>query len=272
MLRRLDPRTYLRALRGDRGDRPASASPGERPPIDTAAYWRSRLSSNPGLRGTGTSYMPDAWQDWLYHAKERAYFPLLARNKVELAGASVLDFGCGTGYFEDVWQRAGANTIAGVDIVPETIERLGRAHPERQYVCADLAREIDVLAALGSFDLVTAIDVLYHVVTDEDLERVLDAILARMRPGGHFLFTDALVASSRDAHVRFRDAAWWTRAMADRGLRIVDREPVALLHNRPNALGRVFPSVVGAVQFYADAVLLRALPARANNWALLATR
>jgi 2-polyprenyl-3-methyl-5-hydroxy-6-metoxy-1,4-benzoquinol methylase len=240
--------------------------------FDAARYWRDRLAANPGLRGTGTSFMPEAWQRWLYRAKERAYRKLLDRHHVSLDGARVLDFGCGTGFFEDLWERAGARDVAGIDIVPDAIATLAAAHPGRRYICADLATDASQLANLGSFSVVTAIDVLYHVVDDDALGRILDALFAHIAEAGVFVFSDALVDRRTAEHVCFRSAAWWERALSARGFRIRDREPVAVAHNRPNPIARHLPNAMGAAQFYADRLLKRLVPKRANNWAVVAGR
>lgn len=216
--------------------------------------------------------MPDAWQVWLYRAKSRAFRELLARNGVVLAGAAALDFGCGTGFFEDLWERAGAREVAGIDIAANAIERLSRAHPPRRYVCADLAADPAATAGLPLYDLVTAIDVLYHLVDDAALAIVLDRLLALVKPRGAFVFSDALVDTAPGAHVRFRGLAWWQHALAQRGFAIADREPVAYIHNRPSLAARLLPNVVGAAQYYADVLARRVAPTRANNWAVLARR
>jgi 2-polyprenyl-3-methyl-5-hydroxy-6-metoxy-1,4-benzoquinol methylase len=190
---------------------------------------------------------------------------------VTVDGARVLDFGCGTGFFEDLWQRAGARAIAGIDIVPEVIARLSVAHPERTYLCADIGSDAAPLTTLGTFDVVTAIDVLYHVVDDALVERILDALISSVEKSGVFVFSDALADSRPAPHVKFRDVDWWGRALATRGLQIRGLEPVAIVHNRPNPLARRFPGPVGAAQFYADRLLKRIVPGRANNWAVLAS-
>lgn len=261
-------RRVLRSLRTPTADVPEQGSE----PLDTAAYWRDRLATQPGLRGTGTSFLPDAWQHWLYRSKERAYAKLFSRNGVTVAGSSILDFGCGTGYFEDLWDRAGATAIAGIDIVPEAVAALSAAHPRRRYVCADLARDAEALEALPAYDIVTAIDVLYHVLDDSELEAILSRLVAKVRPGGFFVFSDALVSSAPAPHVRFRASAWWEATLAVLRLVEVDREPVAILQNRSSVLARVLPGPFGALQFYGDRVLLPLVPGRANNWAILSRR
>jgi SAM-dependent methyltransferase len=216
--------------------------------------------------------MPAPWQRWLYRAKERAYRRLLDEQGVAVRGRRVLDFGCGAGYFEDVWERAGATTTVGVDVVPATIERLAAEHPRRSYVCADLSSAPEALDPLGDFDLVTAIDVVYHILDDERLERTLAALVKALRPAGHFLFTDALREHEPQSHVRFRSLAWWRRQLDTHGFSLVARRPVAVLHNRPSRAGKLAPALVGALAYHADSVLLRVAPSLANNWAVLARR
>jgi SAM-dependent methyltransferase len=241
-------------------------------PFDPIAYWRERLARHPSLRGTGTSFAPEAWQRWFYRAKRRAYHPLLARHGVRLARGSVVDLGCGTGFFEDEWQRAGAAALVGIDVVPEVIERLRAQHPERLYMCVDLADHPDALRALPPQDLVTAIDVLYHIIDDDRLLATLRALVGTLRPGGHLLFTDALRDARPGPHVRFRPIERWRAMAAELGLELLERTPVAVALNRPTRLARVAPRIAGAASFFADLALLRLVPALANNWVLLARK
>jgi SAM-dependent methyltransferase len=249
---------------------------GQRFSFDAARYWAQRLAATPGLVGTGTSGLPDAWQRWLYRSKREVHLGLLARNQVRLADRRVLDFGCGTGYFEDVWHHAGARELMGIDLVPQLIAQLAIDHPDRQYLAVDLAREPRALDALPTYDLVTAIDVVYHVVEDRQLAIVLGALLDRVAPGGAFLFSDALRTATPAAHVRFRSLAWWRAMLATFDFSIVDREAVAIVNNRPSPLARIWPHLTGATQYYAD-VVARGLAPRLpitwiNNWSILARR
>lgn len=216
--------------------------------------------------------MPDAWQAWLYRAKQRAYLALLERNGTSVLGQKILDFGCGSGFFEDLWQRKGAREVAGIDIAANAIERLRELHPERRYLCADLAAEQDVTEGMTPYDIVTAIDVLYHVVDDAQVTSVLGRLLPLVARGGAFVFSDALVEARPGEHVHFRRDTWWRETLAQHGFEIIDREPVAYVHNRPSVAARILPNTLGAAQYYADVLARRLLPGRANNWAVLARR
>lgn len=240
--------------------------------FDPAAYWRDRLTRRPDLTGTGTAGYAVEWQRWLYRGKLRAIRRLFSRQGLRVEGAAVLDLGCGTGFFEDVWERWGARRADGIDLVPEMVERLQRAHPSRHYVCADLARTPEAVDVLPLADLVTAIDVLYHVVDDRTALETLRALLRRLRPGGWFLFSDACVEQQTAPHVRLRSIHHWRQLLGRLGLEIVDKEPTFAVNNRPLRGLQRWPALAGAVQHAVDLPLLRTMPWLANSWTVLARR
>ncbi len=249
---------------------PGTGEPG--PGFDAASYWKTRLGRQPTLSETGTSGAPVAWQRWLYRGKERVYARLLIRNGVEIRGQTVLDFGCGAGHFEDVWERRGATRADGIDIAPDVIARLQARHPGRRYLCADLGRQTADVTGFGQPGIIAAIDVVYHIVSDEELLKTLRALCALLPAGGVLLFTDALQEQEGAPHVRFRSLNHWMQILAKLGLRYVDREPVFALNNRPVAGVTRFPAALGALQHALDVPVLRTMPWTANNWAVLAQR
>jgi SAM-dependent methyltransferase len=240
--------------------------------FDPVAYWRARLGSRPDLGGTGTIGAPLAWQRWLYRGKRRAYLRLLRRAGFDLRGKSVLDLGCGTGYFEEVWERLGAGAVSGIDVVPEAIERLRDAHPGRRYLCANLSVGEPDLTIFGRPDLITAIDVLYHIVDDDALMTALRRLTALLPAGGLLLFTDALREQETGAHVRFRSLNQWMQILKALGLACVDREPVFAINNHLTSVALGLPGAAGAVQHLLDLPVLRTMPCLANNWAVVARK
>ncbi len=95
----------------------------------------------------------------------------------------LLDIGCGLGSF---LQRTAARfpewTLHGTDIDPEAViaTRASLAHAEVVQASADEMPFPD-----GSFDVITAWDVLEHVL---DREAVAAAVSAMLKPGGLFAF------------------------------------------------------------------------------------
>ena len=117
--------------------------------------------------------------------------PVRARfvaERAPLAGARVLDVGCGGGLLCEALARAGAK-VTGIDLAPGMIE-VARLHATEQALDIDYrvaSAESLAESAAGAFDIVTSMEMLEHVPAPEPMI----ATLARLvRPDGHvFLST-----------------------------------------------------------------------------------
>ena len=102
---------------------------------------------------------------------------------------SLLDIGCGNGWFCHVAAEAGVRTF-GVDLSPRKIET-ARAEAERRGLsdlCTFEAADIMELEIPGKVDLLTAHGSLHHF---PDLERLLPLMVERfLNPDGYMLFSE----------------------------------------------------------------------------------
>lgn len=108
--------------------------------------------------------------DQHWHLDECAFRPL--------EGKSALDVGCGAGLLAEPLARLGARVTA-IDAAPELIAA-ARAHAEATGLDIDY-RATGVEDLAGTFDLVTAMEVVEHVA---DPGSFLADLAARLAPGG----------------------------------------------------------------------------------------
>ncbi|MCB0634703.1 MAG: methyltransferase domain-containing protein, partial [Lewinella sp.] len=94
---------------------------------DPATYWEKRLSQNFNFRGVGHQSYNLAYNRWLYRRKHRVLAQLF--TNIELRGKTVLDVGCGTGFFLDWYNSRGA-LVDGVDISTTAVGKLHARYPE----------------------------------------------------------------------------------------------------------------------------------------------
>jgi SAM-dependent methyltransferase len=142
----------------------------------------------------GYDAVGDAYVKWTAHSAtdtRQRYTDILLQGL--LAGAVVLDLGCGAG-LPTTWALAQRFQVTGVDISPRQIERARRNVPNARFQQADMST---LNFAPGSFDGgVAAFYSIIHVPREEQ-EALLRKIAGWLRPGG--LFVAAMGAGSTEA-------------------------------------------------------------------------
>jgi SAM-dependent methyltransferase len=191
-------------------------------------FWDRRLSEQFDLRGTGETGLSLAYNRACYELRESVLARALRENAVELRGRDVLDVGCGTGFFT-AWYLAHGAHVTGLDIAPTSIERLTARHPEARFVLADVSES----APAGTFDVVNAFDVLYHITDDARWEQAVRHLARAVRPGGVLLLTDTFSEPrALQSHNRMRPLARYRTVLESEGLEPGSLHPTHVLLNR----------------------------------------
>jgi toxoflavin synthase len=102
----------------------------------------------------------------------------------DLTGKSVLDVGCGSGFYPRLFRNAGARRVAGVDSSSEMVayaQRMEERDPLGiSYELYDALR----LPKMGSFDVVTAVWLLGYAAGETALDEMLTGLAANLAAGG----------------------------------------------------------------------------------------
>ena len=107
-------------------------------------------------------------------------------DSVELAGATVLDVGCGGGLLAEGMAERGAR-VTGIDRSPKALG-VARLHAESSGIALDYVEtdaETWAEKHAGAYDAVTCLEMLEHV---PDVYRTVQACCHMLKPGGLFFF------------------------------------------------------------------------------------
>lgn len=183
---------------------------------DPAEYWSERLRDGSGLRQTGHWLYSERYNRWLYRAKRRALRRALGDLHPPL---HALDVGSGTGWVVEQLLSWGA-TVDGSDIAEPALHELRERHAGVTFFQLAIGDD-PVPRPDGVYELITAFDVMYHVVEDAQWRAAVDELARVLRRGGRLIVTDGFGSRDRhDArHVKFRSMARWHQAAAAAGLR-----------------------------------------------------
>jgi 2-polyprenyl-3-methyl-5-hydroxy-6-metoxy-1,4-benzoquinol methylase len=198
------------------------------------SYWESRLGEDVPLNSVGYHGLSDAYVAWLYRIRARR-FQSVVRPFVR-PGMRVLDAGSGGGFYVSLWQRLGVDprAITATDLTQASLKALERRFPGVHTAQFDLGSS-GLPAAPGSFDAISCMDVLHHLMDDAAYERAIQNCAQLLRPGGALIFTDNFLhgPAYRGPHHVSRPLAQIEGAARAAGLQVRVRKPMFVLMNNP---------------------------------------
>ena len=202
--------------------------------FDPQAYWEERLRNLSGYRGVGQHSLSASYNLWLYRVRGHVFLKRVRALQADLGAADVLDVGSGTGFYIQRWKELGVRSITGTDLTAIAVSRLQAEYPGDRFVQMDIGDPLPA-AFVGRYDIVSAFDVLFHIVDDTRFERAIENIRAMLKPGGMFVFSDNFLHSptQRGLHQVSRSLQAISDVLGRVGFNVVQRRPIFVLMNAP---------------------------------------
>jgi SAM-dependent methyltransferase len=202
--------------------------------FDAKQYWEDRLSDNLSLTGVGYSLLGTHYNEWLYRLRKKVFRRQLNVFHARLSSADVLDIGSGTGFYIKLWKEMKVKAISGSDMTEVSVEHLRKEFPSNSFYRFDIGEQLPAEMP-HQFDVISAFDVLFHIVDDAKFERAVVNISSLLKPGGLFCLTDSFLhhATERSTHHVSRSLEDVQGILNKNGLHVLTRRPVFVLMNQP---------------------------------------
>jgi SAM-dependent methyltransferase len=215
-------------------DMPATSTGGSSATFDAKVYWERRLGRNPGLCGVGNTRMGRRYIEWLYRVRRVVFLRLFRSFRTNLGTAQVFDVGSGTGFYLELWRELGVASVAGCDLTEIAVSRLQSALPWTTIERMDISDPLSPLV-LHRYDVVSAFDVLFHIVDGERYRQAIRNVHSLLRPGGLFVFSDLLVhgAPMASEHLACRGLEDVMALLAKMEFDVLCRVPMFVLMEEP---------------------------------------
>jgi SAM-dependent methyltransferase len=203
-------------------------------PLEVRNYWEKRLEKAFGLHGVGYANLGLGFNRWMYRIRRAVFLREVGKHVRVTGDTKVLDIGCGTGFYIDRWKEMGVGDITGLDLTEVVVANCSKKYPEYKFVREDVG-EKTLTAPLGTFDCISAFDVLFHIVDDQRFENAFRNIASLCKPGGIFVMSDNFLHGQCVCvgHQASRSLDEIEHVVMAAGFDIVERRPMFFLMNDP---------------------------------------
>src|SRR5208283_4507161 len=229
----MNPSGELPARAAPSGELAGAAAKGLANPA--SEYWEKRLAACGGLEGVGFVGFGLAYNEWMYRVRKRVVLRELSRFGEFVPSARVLDIGSGTGFWIEVWRTLGVKAPAATEMTEVATEHLRQKFHDCRVIRSEITSPNAAAAIDAKFDFISALDVLFHITTEEGFETALGNIERLLKSGGHFVFSENVPHRAHPPSPTQvnRTLTRYCGELDRRGLRIVRRVPLFALMNAP---------------------------------------
>ena len=161
---------------------------------DVEKYWRHRLHKYGfNLSGVGNINLSHDENKQIYLKAKKVFLSLCYKEGIDFKNIYMLNVGCGTGFYAEIFRENGGKRYLGIDITDILFGKLKQIFPEFQFRKSDIStQELE-----AQFDLIIMIDVVQHITNDDKFSFAMQNIRSHLSANGIFIVTSWLNDKAR---------------------------------------------------------------------------
>jgi SAM-dependent methyltransferase len=161
---------------------------------DAYRFWSDRFGHyGLTLTAVGDQGLSEVANQERHEAARRLVLAHCAEQGLDFTSARVLDIGCGTGFFAEAIESAGATDYTGIDITDALFHQLEERYPGFVFVRRDVTSD----KITGTYDLVLMIDFIQHILSPKKLRSAISSAAGCLTDGGTLILAPVSKAGRR---------------------------------------------------------------------------
>lgn len=183
---------------------------------EARAYWDTRHGAEDDLRSGGNIGMSHAGNELIYALRVARLIEVTEYESAPTAPLRVLDAGCGKGYFSRALASFG-HEVDGIDTSEHAVAECVRLADERQSFAVSALVD---WRPPKLYDVVVCVDVLFHILNDQEWEESVRNLSHLVRLGGRLVLADHAGDEDRvwARHQKTRAGSRYKALLAELGL------------------------------------------------------
>jgi SAM-dependent methyltransferase len=148
-------------------------------------FWNELLTASFDLRGVGHYRLSNEENLKMYEEKKKLISNELKKCNIVIdSTCSVLEIGCGTGYWTEFLKSLGVVKYTGNDIAEISVNKLKEIYSGYEFIQGDIS---EIPLPREAFDVAMMIDVTQHITDDKKFNSAMSNIWGSLKHNSYFI-------------------------------------------------------------------------------------